>query len=127
MRSGVDNSAMQIAYYVWDKTNGDGLAALPEYINSSEVDDMQRIRNVVNDMLGVKYKSTVTTTGQVAREQDNSLFGLNTQNQEQLEFHVNTLNVVSKFLENVGTFEFLSQDGTIVDGALLILLKELLI
>lgn len=54
MRSGVDNSAMQIAYCVWDKTNGEGLAALPEYINSVEEDDMQRIRNVVNNMLGIK-------------------------------------------------------------------------
>lgn len=57
MRSGVDNSAMQIAYYVWDKTNGEGLAALPEYINSVEEDDMQRIRNVVNNMLGIKKGS----------------------------------------------------------------------
>lgn len=52
-----------------------------------------------------------------------SLFGLNIQDQEQLEFHVNTLNVVSQFLENVGVeqrlvSEFLSQDGSIVDGAL---------
>lgn len=56
-------------------------------------------------------------------EQPNTLFGLNIQNQEQLEFHVNTLNVVSKFLENVGVEqrlvpEFLSQDGSIIEGAL---------
>ena len=56
-------------------------------------------------------------------EQPNTLFGLNTQNQEQLEFHVNTLNVVSQFLENVGierrlVSEFLSQDGSVVEGAI---------
>lgn len=54
---------------------------------------------------------------------NNSLFGLNTQNQEQLEFHINTLNVVSQFLENIGVEtrlvpEFLSQDGSIVEGAI---------
>lgn len=63
------------------------------------------------------------TTEEIAKEQNNSLFGLNTQNQEQLEFHINTLNVVSKFLENVGIKqrlipEFLSQDGNVVEGAI---------
>jgi len=53
----------------------------------------------------------------------NSLFGLSTENQKQLEFHVNTLNVVSKFLENVGVEtrfvpEFLTQNGSVVQGAI---------
>ncbi|MCA9750297.1 MAG: hypothetical protein KC414_14400, partial [Romboutsia sp.] len=52
-----------------------------------------------------------------------SLFGLNIQNQEQLEFHINTLNVVGQFLENIGieqrlVSEFLSRDGNIVEGAI---------
>ena len=68
MRSGVDNSAMQIAYYVWDKTNGEGLAALPEYINSAETDDMQRIRNVVNEMLGVKWYRSDASLSMSSRE-----------------------------------------------------------
>ena len=56
-------------------------------------------------------------------ERPNTLFGLNAQNQEQLEFHVNTLNVVSQFLENAGIEtrlipEFLSQDGSVVEGAI---------
>ena len=63
------------------------------------------------------------TIEQVTKEQNNSLFGLNTQNQEQLEFHINTLNVVSQFLENIGieqrlVSEFLSQDGSVVEEAL---------
>ena len=56
-------------------------------------------------------------------KQPNILFGLNIQNQEQLEFHVNTLNVVSQFLENIGieqrlVSKFLSQDGNVVEGAI---------
>lgn len=52
-----------------------------------------------------------------------TLFGLDTQNQQQLEFHINTLNVVGQFLENIGIEqrlipEFLSQDGSIVEGAI---------
>ena len=53
MRSGVDDSAMQIAYYVWDKTNGEGLAALPEYALSNTSDEHSRIREIVNQMLGI--------------------------------------------------------------------------
>lgn len=50
-----------------------------------------------------------------------SLFGLN--DDENLEFHINTINVVSKFLENAGVEqrlvpEFLSSDGSVVEGAL---------
>jgi hypothetical protein len=49
-----------------------------------------------------------------------SLFGLDNNN---LEFHINTLGVVSNFLENIGIEqrlvpEFLSQEGSIVEGAL---------
>ena len=51
-----------------------------------------------------------------------SLFGVDTSNQENLEFHINTINVISKFLENVGVEqrlvpEFLSKDGNIIEGA----------
>lgn len=54
---------------------------------------------------------------------ENSLFGLDTSNRENLEFHVNTLNIVGQFLENVGIEqklvpEFLSEDGNIVEGAI---------
>ena len=50
-----------------------------------------------------------------------SLFGLNDDNN--LEFHVNTINVVSKFLENAGIEqrlvpEFLSSEGSVVQGAI---------
>jgi hypothetical protein len=52
-----------------------------------------------------------------------SLFGLDTKNQEKLEFHINTLNVIGQFLEDIGVEQrlvpqFLSQDGSIIDGAL---------
>lgn len=52
----------------------------------------------------------------------NQLFGLGSTPQ-QLEFHINTLNVVSKFLENLGVEQrlvpnFLAQDGTVVEGAI---------
>lgn len=52
-RTGRDNKAMQLAYYVWDKTNGDGLAALPAYINSNISNESARIRSVVNELLGI--------------------------------------------------------------------------
>lgn len=52
-----------------------------------------------------------------------SLFGLDTKNQEELEFNINTLNIVSKFLQNVGIKErlvsnFLSEDGSVIKGAI---------
>lgn len=72
--------------------------------------DIQGFRNWINNRNNQKLNS-------------DSLFGLNTQNQEQLEFHINTLNVVSQFLENIGIEtrlipEFLSQDGSVVEGAI---------
>ena len=49
-----------------------------------------------------------------------SLFGLDKSN---LDFHINTLSVVGKFLENIGIEqrlvpEFLAEDGSVVEGAL---------
>jgi hypothetical protein len=51
---------------------------------------------------------------------ESSLFGLDKNN---LDFHINTLSVVGKFLENIGIEqnlvpEFLAEDGSIVEGAL---------
>ena len=51
-----------------------------------------------------------------------SLFGIDFQNPQQLEFHINTLNHVSNFLEQIGVEqrlvpEFLQQDGSVVEGA----------
>ena len=57
-RAGVDDNAMQVAYFLWDKTNGDGLAALPEYVNSNISDEYTRIRAVVNKLLGVDREQT---------------------------------------------------------------------
>ena len=56
-------------------------------------------------------------------EEQGSMFGLDLDNQENLEFHINTINAVSNFLNNAGVSQrmvpkFLSQDGTIVEGAL---------
>ena len=59
-RSGIDDSAMQLAYYAWDKTNGEGIAALPEYTNSMELDESTRIRKIVNGMLGIDESSAKT-------------------------------------------------------------------
>lgn len=61
---------------------------------------------------------------QTLREQEtDSLFGLETKDRNVLEFHVNTLNVVSQFLEKAGVQTrfvptFLAQDGTVVEGAI---------
>lgn len=56
-------------------------------------------------------------------DQGDSLLGIDTKDPEKLAFHVNTLNVIGKFLESVGVSprmvsKFLSADGTVVDGAL---------
>lgn len=53
----------------------------------------------------------------------NTLFGLDLKNDGNLEFHINTINVVSNFLENIGVQQrlvpqFLSQNGNIVEGAI---------
>lgn len=74
-----------------------------------------------NNDINTKYSTAEEKAKTI--EQSNTLFGLNTQNQEQLEFHLNTLNAVSQFLENAGIetrliSEFLSQDGNVVEGAI---------
>jgi len=56
------------------------------------------------------------------QETADNLFGISTKPGE-LEFHINTINVISKFLENVGVqqrlvYEMLAQDGTVVEGAI---------
>lgn len=54
---------------------------------------------------------------------EEKLFGLDSENDNTIEFHINTLNTVSQFLESVGVQqrlvpEFLRQDGSVVQGAL---------
>jgi len=105
--------------------SGDFELGTREYLRMIVQQEIQGFKDFVQGKQFQKLtaEEKAKTIEQVTKEQDNSLFGLNTQNQEQLEFHVNTLNVVSKFLENVGVeqrlvSEFLSQDGSIVDGAL---------
>jgi hypothetical protein len=65
----------------------------------------------------------VSTQPSTTTQNNDILFGIDLQNQGQLEFHVNTLNVVAQFLENVGVeqrlvSEFLSQEGSVVEGAI---------
>ena len=105
----------------------------PNMVDNSEIQyskvgskqDIERFKDFVQSKQFQKLtaEEKAKTIEQVTKEQNNSLFGLNTQNQEQLEFHINTLNVVSKFLENAGietrlVSEFLSQDGSVVEGAI---------
>ncbi len=68
-----------------------------------------------------------TISGEVRKEDPGSseekLFGLDSENDNTIEFHINTLNTVSQFLETVGVQqrlvpEFLRQDGSVVQGAL---------
>jgi hypothetical protein len=59
----------------------------------------------------------------VNNQSNTKLYGLNIENRENLEFHVNTLQVVSQFLENVGVEQrlvpnFLNNDGSILEGAI---------
>lgn len=87
----------KLAYYLWNKYDGEVPSS---YYNSSSF--------------------VLPTT---SRSSNNSLFGIDTQNPQQLEFHVNTLNVVTQFLENIGVEqrlvpEFLSEQGSVVEGAI---------
>ena len=97
------------------KKTGSELEAYKEYIkNGFDIP----VQDAESDMLTVTedlVESGVIKPG-VAE------LGLNIQNQEQLEFHINTLNVILQFLENIGIEtrlvpEFLSQDGSVVEGA----------
>lgn len=101
------------------------ISKFQEYVNATGKQDIERFKDFVQSKQFQKLtaEEKAKTIEQVTKEQNNSLFGLNTQNQEQLEFHINTLNVVSKFLENAGietrlVSEFLSQDGSVVEGAI---------
>lgn len=66
------------------------------------------------------FNDDIALLEQEKREnEDDLLFGLN---EEKLEFSVNTLNVISNFLENIGIEqrlvpEFLSENGNVVEGA----------
>lgn len=66
----------------------------------------------------IEYKKVESTPG--IKSGTDILLGLETQD---LEFHINTLNVVSNFLENIGVEqrlvpEFLAEDGSIIKGAI---------
>ena len=91
-----------------------------DWSRSKWKNDIQGFKDFVQ---GKQFQKLTAEEKAKTIKQPNTLFGLNIQNQEQLEFHVNTLNVVSKFLENVGVeerlvSEFLSQDGSVVEGAI---------
>lgn len=70
-----------------------------------------------------KAKAIASTQPSTTPQNNDTLFGIDLQNQGQLEFHVNTLNVVTQFLENIGVEqrlvpEFLSEQGSVVEGAI---------
>jgi len=72
------------------------------------------------DMYSWKIQELKGTTNDSKNPNQTSLFGLDNNN---LEFHINTLNVVGQFLENIGVEkrlvpEFLAQDGSVVEGAI---------
>ncbi len=81
------------------------------------------------DQVISKLNSRVNSTNNNSKESlkevssnNSSLFGLDINNEQQLEFHVNTLNVISNFLENIGVEqrlvpEFLDDKGSIIEGA----------
>lgn len=65
-------------------------------------------------------RNSSSTKPNATQGQQGSLFGLDNNN---LEFHINTLGVVTNFLENIGieprlVSEFLSQEGTVVESAI---------
>ena len=100
----------EYAYYLWDKYQGEVPA---KYYNLS---------NVLIDLPELN-SSAVSSEGSTNILSNNSLFGIDIQNPQQLEFHVNTLNVVTQFLENIGVEqrlvpEFLSEQGSVVEGAI---------
>lgn len=100
----------------------------------NKIDDFRKSLGIYDSKLSYASYLEEQSTGKVDKQyqklseeernnNQNSLFGLDTQNQQQLEFHINTLNVVGQFLENIGIEqrlipEFLSQDGSIVEGAI---------
>jgi len=81
--------------------------------------DVIKVDGFAQDVLG---KPTINKIDDTLDSGQLSLFGLDTTNPAKLEFHINTLNVVSDFLEKVGVERrlvpnFLNQDGSIVEGA----------
>jgi len=81
------------------------------------------IEEIESDLGERSKKNSTSTQTELFSSTENSLFGLDTQNQQQLEFHINTLGAINNFLENIGIEQrlvsnFLQQDGSIVEGAL---------
>jgi len=112
-------------------TNGDNLAKAKTYAQESsndasepEFDSFDEASIIAERTKQKQVKTLAATTQPSTTTQNNdTLFGIDLQNQGQLEFHVNTLNVVAQFLENVGVeqrlvSEFLSQEGSVVEGAI---------
>ena len=119
--SGLHEDVLKAKISIWMEENGeDRIPALEELAISPLMPVTQERLNQVQEL----FESNPTAEEKAKTiEQPNTLFGLNIQNQEQLEFHINTLNVVSQFLENIGidqrlVSDFLNKDGSIVDGAL---------
>ena len=86
---------------IWQENNG--------LDNFPTIDQLEERKNILYDKMSIEEKIQgkqfqKLTAEEKAKtiEQSNILLGVNIQNQEQLEFHINTLNVVSKFLENAG-------------------------
>ena len=81
------------------------------------------IEEIESDLGERSKKNSTSIQTELFSSTENSLFGLDTQNQQQLEFHINTLGAINNFLENIGIEQrlvsnFLQQDGSIVEGAL---------
>lgn len=109
-------------------TIGNGTFRLLSAIESEEYSDVKDLR--LQSKSGLIVNATIDEQGTIEIEPNedskgpaiDKLFGLG-RSLEDIEFHINTINTVSKFLEAVGVKqelvpEFLAKDGSIVKGAL---------
>ena len=102
------------AYFVFDKNEG--------YIDDERFVELLKTNNRSQAYV-LRANELISPNNDDNQPKTEKLFGLDIQNQEQLEFHINTLNVIGQFLENIGVEqrlvpEFLSQEGNVVKGAI---------
>ena len=101
-----------------------GFSSFEEATKNTELSNWMNTSGKLATMWVIPYTTEdVNTESRIEKPEEQSrLFGLDNMTKDQLEFHINTLNVISGFLENIGVEqrmvpEFLNEDGSVIKGA----------
>ena len=96
------------------------MSGIPSMLIDEAIPFMNEHIGYYLDQIGSRYIVSFDTLNKNKGGEQQTLFGLDKNN---LEFNVNTLNAVSKFLQNIGVEQrlvpqILSENGSVVEGAI---------